>query len=285
MTPVNFRKSIDELIRIQESLVQQGRDPQAEMGASMEQLRAIQEQTTRLGSNAWAGRAQILVQILGLYGLGKLTSFIDSRRDIDREIRVGLDYLKNIYTWQELDAFRGIPNIPVDFFNLNMARHDQHGMNTMNRWAVAFGKNKTLSQGDNILLSTLTKTCELDAHNISTEKMDIISTEGEDISDIKIPTSVSVSFLVDREMNIRKAFDKVMNAQRNRRTGRYGYKDNYKWEQLVLYIYDGSNRTQRVYVMKDLIMTNLGGISLTYEPSALQVMPVTFSFSELDYRL
>ena len=288
-TVINLASSledgIEELKEIQEQLQTFGKDPKEEMGASIDELNSIQDGFQAFGKNESLSKAQLILQVLGFYGVAKLTEFLDrgAKEKFKTSHSTALRSLVSSIIAHEITQRRPAP-IEIDSRGEEFSRFDVNGLNSLNRWNVRFLGNETIDIGERIFLSKSCKEVSVEAYTLQNKKIDIVTEKNEDIADVQIPQSATFTFLVDRDLNVKRIIEKLIAKIRNPYTGRYGYKDDYKFEEIRINIFDSMNRAVRIYTLYDAVVSGQSELSLAYGASEFQTTQMSFVFSRFDMK-
>lgn len=275
-----IEKSIEELIRLQSQLIDSGGQTEED---SVEKLKELQASLNDSGGNEWVGRAKILTQILAMYGIAKISELIDANnRTFPEQFKLAITRLANAHTANEIFYAResaqqgNYRDAKLDIFN-------GRGINSMNRWRVDFLDNNTLSSFQNSFLSESCTEFSMEGMQITTAKQDLVFEKHEDVSDIQLPTNCVFTFMIDRRLLVKRIIEKVVNQMRSFRTGRYGYKDDYKWKRIRVTIYDTMNNEVRRYYLHDCIISGVSELTMNLNASEFQSCQMTVSFSKMSF--
>lgn len=275
-----LEKSIEELIKLQSQLVDSGGQDSED---SLETLERLQTQLKDSGKNEWAGRGHILAQILAMYGIAKLTELIDANnRTFPEQFKLAIKRLANAHLANEIFHNRGGVN-KNNYIEQRLKNFHEKGINPMNRWRVDFFDNKTLYSFQNSFLSESCTEFSMEGMQITTAKQDLVFEKHEDVSDIQLPTNCEFTFMIDRRLLVKRIIEKVVNQMRSFRTGRYGYKDDYKWKRIRVTIFDTMNNEVRRYYLHDCIISGVSELTMNLNASEFQSCQMTVSFSKMSF--
>lgn len=274
--------SIEQLIKLQEGLEDSGGEKEKD---SIKVLKDLQSSLEDSGKNEWIDRTLILTQILSLYGIAKISELIDANSNkFSEEFKLGINRIYLNHQANEIKENRVTP-IQINKREDALSKFDSSGLNSLNRWRVDFIDNKTLSPYLNTFLSDSCKEVNLESFGFTMSKLDLVFSNNDDVSDIQVPTSCQFTFMHDRELMTKKIIEKVVNKMKNFRTGRYGYKEDYRWSKIKISIFDTMNVAQKIYFLHDCTISGLSELALSYNASEFQTFQVTFSFSWMETRI
>jgi len=107
--------------------------------------------------------------------------------------------------------------------------------------------------------------------------MNLDYTRNEDVSNVEY-NEISVSFILDKHNLIYKSFLKIVNEIKNFRTGRYGYRSDYQFDNIEIAVYDNWNNIVDVFRMYNCVLKNISDLSLTDASAEMKTLTVTFSY-------
>ena len=79
-------------------------------------------------------------------------------------------------------------------------------------------------------------------------------------------------------MKIYKTLLNIINEMKDRLTGRMGYKDDYKWENISISINDNVGSTPLTLVFENCIIKSISDISLNQEKTDLRTISITLGY-------
>jgi len=272
-----------------------------------QEVKVLQERTATERPSGGIRKLQNIAQVLASYGLGRATEAIgeavsDARfRPEYDQAQAKLDTDKRQTTTlkpqsdsdkDQADIFRlhqGRPS-EIDYVNQDVKKVDwvekratafnKFGLNFLNRWAVNFQGNKQLDDFDQLLLHQLCVEMNVEGMEIAVDTNDIGYSREVDVSDMKFQ-NFTCNFIVDRDLKVKKIFERVLNKIRNFRTGRYGYRDDHKWKNVELMILNNYNMVSRTYNFKDVVISGIDALAVTTGGSETQTFQVSFEYSDI----
>ncbi len=269
--------------------------------AELQRSTASKDRDSELGS-----RLKNIGTILAMYGaskgLEKLNEYlndgrmqIENREDVAeikknqeintswKEEREHSSEMKSLQkTNQSIASERGDTAISQNWQELKQNQIDSFGLNFLNKFALMFEGNNSLTDADTVLLHQLTQEVSSEAIAITTAKNDISFNVNEDVSDVAHYPSVTVSFIVDRNLRIYKIIRKIINKMKNYKTGRYGYKDDYMFKNMTLLVFDNYNNVTECHVFKEVVISGVGELGVTSGSSELKTTQVVFKYSDYE---
>ena len=232
-----------------------------------------------VGSGETYAVAELIIQLAALYGAAKVLEAIDK---VKNNTKLWLkDYNSDLN--KVVDAHLvAEPMMDKREQKVIFKKFDENkGFNFMNRWLVAFGKNASLTSEETILMSKYCSEFSFSGMDIQTDMNSIQFSLNRDISDLK-QGNLALSFIVDSRMNIHNSLLKLLNAQFQFKTGRYGYKDDYIFKDVLIIMLDGYNVPRLDLLFGEVFLSGYNGISGDYTPDDLKTVAPTFEYSNFD---
>lgn len=223
--------------------------------------------------------AELVIQMSAIYGAAKALEAIDKARNNTKKwIK---DYNDDLNKIVDLHLFEE-PSMTKKEQSVIFKKFDENkGFNFLNRWIVAFGKNNTLSKEETMLLSKYCTEFSFGGMEIQTDQNSIQFTLNRDMSNLNLG-SFSLSFIIDSKMNIHKSLLKLLNAQFQFKTGRYGYKDDYMFKDVLVIFLDGYNVPRLDLLFGEVFLSSYEGINGDYSPDDIKTISPTFEYSNFD---
>jgi hypothetical protein len=154
-------------------------------------------------------------------------------------------------------------------------------LNFMNNWIVSFGNNKQIQDPFIYdLMSVYTRSVTFPTIDINTESQPLQYTKNEDIEMIDYG-EVSFTIMLDRDMVLYKNLLKVIKKMRNPKTGRYGYREDYRFDFIEIGVFDSGNFNIMSIKLEDAIIKAISAPNLTQEQATLQEVTFTVIYDRL----
>lgn len=160
--------------------------------------------------------------------------------------------------------------------------YEEFGINSMNRWIVMFGENKMLSDENRLLLSQYIEEVNFPAVDISVKDNDLGFGKNSDVEAV-VFSEISLTARLDDNMTIQKILSAIAFKERNHRTGRFGYKDDYKFDSLDFMIYNSLNQFVYGVHLVNVILSQTGDLTGTYGESESAKVSFSMDFDEIEY--
>ena len=236
-------------------------------------------------SGAAKSRGDIIAQTAAIIGVGAALSLLDSATQKTSKQRKNEIEDANTKALQSRDknASVDISSRVTTHVDEIKAKVDQYGLNYLNRWIVDYGDNLSLAEGktemDKLkeLMSVYTIEMSLPTIEITTSKNSLSFISNEDVSDLN-NGDISVTIMLDQNMKIYNAVHNIVDKIRNPLTGRYGYKDDYKFKYIDVYINDEVGNKPFYFRFTECVLKGISELTLTYGQSDIKSISLTFSY-------
>lgn len=170
---------------------------------------------------------------------------------------------------------------PIDELKNQVSKY---GLNYLNRWSIDFGENKAIDEKEKDkkiireLMSIYTTEVALPSQEITTSKNSLSFIANEDVSNVS-HGDLTITIMLDRNLLLYDAIQNIIYKIRNPLTGRYGYKDDYKFDYIDIYINNEVNDTPLFFTYADCVLKGVSEVNLNYSPTEMKTISLTFSYA------
>lgn len=228
-------------------------------------------------------RSDIFLQTAALVGVDLAATLIDKARKKSSKERVNESQNTIVNDVEKSDKVNIGDVLPKNVVENLKSSVNEHGINALNRWSIEYGENKAIDEKDNDkkiirdLMAIYTTEIGLPSNEISTKKNTLSFIDNEDVSDLKYG-DLTVTIMLDRNMKIYNAIHNIIYKIRNPKTGRYGYKDDYKFEFINVFINNEVEETPLQYSYVDCVLKGISEMTLNYAQKEVKTITLTFSY-------
>ena len=244
---------------------------------TIQKIKPIQEATSNKPKSGAVNNLKLAAEFIAKVGIGAGVSALATKARTEEDRQKDAE---NIST-NEIKKLK--KNVSKQITSLNNIENtktaiDQNYFNYLNNWEIRFGDNKVISDQSIVsLLENYTIEVSLPTINITTSTNDLVYIKNEDVSDISY-NDISITFWLDEDMKIYKTLLNIINEMKDRLTGRMGYKDDYKWENISISINDNVGSTPLTLVFENCIIKSISDISLNQEKTDLRTISITLGY-------
>lgn len=227
---------------------------------------------------------QLTIQTLATYGIAKGLEII---RSVDFNTQDALNDVWN-KTFVKDISVRNKMQYPKVSYEEFVSAFNTFYFNFLNKWHVSFSENKAIKKLSNYesiyqLLSLYSTEVTLPKISIETTPLTLDYTKNEDVSNIDYG-EISVSFHIDKDMLLYKGIMSILNEMKNFKTGRYGYKENYKFDNIEVMIYNGWNEGIANFVFYNCVLKSVTDLKLNDESkSNIDIITCVFIYDYMEY--
>lgn len=229
---------------------------------------------TSKGDNRVSGLAKMALQVIAQFGIKKLIqAVLNENKTSDQRLSEIKTFLQkanegDIFYKGSYDEFRSfIKKYHVNFFN---------------SWEVFYGNNKQIKNSFIYnLMSAYTRSITFPTIEISTEPSPLPYTKNEDIQHIDYG-EVSFTILIDSDLLIWKNLMNIIQKIKNPKTGRYGYREDYRFDYIEVWIQKQNNANSFFYKFEDCIIKSISSLNLNNDRiGTLQEVTFTIIYDRL----
>lgn len=175
-----------------------------------------------------------------------------------------------------VDIGSGLP-VAFDAHEQILSFLSSNGLNYLNKWYISFGNNKQLSASEIAFLNSSVCEVEITGLDLSIGQLPLGFSFNRDVNDVT-PSDISITFYQDEKMKIQNILKKILYKIYNNITGRYGYKNDYKFEDIKIIIDSSKNVAIRSYTFGDCVISSDDSLSLSYNDSELKLVKQNFVY-------
>jgi len=245
----------------------------------IEYIRSLQRSTA--AEVETVNSTAFLKQVLALYGVGKAADLIDAGLEAAgvnaTKRQAGIELLEKIH--ESHSKIRGEKQIVIPSNELNELAliFDTNGISLNNNFYVSFNGNSSISEEAAYTMEAYCIEINHPGEEIGMNRLDLGFIRNEDISNIDYP-AVSFTFMLDRYQEIYSSFKMILDKMRNRKTGRYGYRDDYSFENIEIFTVDQYNQVYTFTILLDCVISGIDGMNLSASNSGFQTIQMSVTF-------
>lgn len=156
----------------------------------------------------------------------------------------------------------------------------EFGLNFYNNWSVLFNNNLLLPQELDLLQSYVCEFSDAGYEFVETD-LNLGFRKQKDIQNIDYK-EFTLSFYVDRDMNVHKIFNRIIKSIKNYRSGKLGYKNNYEFKNILIRINDGQGHQKMKIAFYNCVSKTKGDLSLVMSSAEVQKYTVAFEYDYIE---
>lgn len=154
---------------------------------------------------------------------------------------------------------------------------NKYGFNFHNRWKVEFENNVALNDNELDLLESYVSEFSEPTHDFTETNLHLGFRKHKDIQNIE-HKEFSLSFFVDNKLIIKSIFSKILNKMKNLKTGKLGYRVDYKFDIITIKLFDNFGIEVFRYEFYNAIVKGLSDATFNHESASLQNKSITFEY-------
>lgn len=228
---------------------------------------------------------EFLKQIFKLYGVGKSADLIEAGLEGSgyhaARRQATIDAVKSIHQAHSKTRGKKQLVIPERLIEDAVLDYDINGINLNNKFWVDFLGNPSISLVQQDVMAIYCSEVTQSPEEISMDRLDLGFIQNEDVSDIT-HGKASFTFIVDKNLIVYNALKNITNRMRNRKTGRYGYRDDYSFEEISIITLDGYNHVYNSTYLIDCVVTGIDGLNRSKSNSDFQTIQMSVSFDRYE---
>lgn len=155
----------------------------------------------------------------------------------------------------------------------------QYGFNFHNKWKIELSNNLLSINELNLMQSYVSEFSE-PTFDFTETNAHLGFRKHKDISNIE-QKEFSLSFYVDDKMIIKTVIAKLLNKMKNFTTGKLGYKDDFKFDNIFVRLYDGIGNEVFRYQFDEVVMKGFSDKIHNNESATLQNVSITFEYDNM----
>ena len=236
---------------------------------------------------------KLILQTLAIAGGGKLISATGKAiTSLFKEENDSADFIVSNLNENEKNSKKLKPKkvSKSTHFNDIKKNFDKYGFNFLNRWAIDFGTNTAISTSDWSeslkMLKFLTNEVSLPSIEIETTNNPLFHSKNPDISNV-IPGDFTISVWIDSDMIVYNGILSVINEMKDFDTGRYGYRKNYEFPKIRVFIANSLNDDDfgKIITFENCIISSVSDITVGNIASSVKNITLTFQYDRVKYGL
>jgi len=227
----------------------------------------------------------ILKQMAVLYGLGSVAEITSRSLDYagvyEKRREAGRKIVEAIQTSNALAQGDLEVPYPRDHVEDFATWYNWYGLNFSNKFDVYFRGNSAITEEQISLLGYYCIEIQQPGEEIQTERLDLGFSQNIDASEINYP-AFSFTFLLDRRMIVHNAIRQILSKMKNKKTGRYGYKQDYMFEEITIFSMDGLNTTHNLTKLKNCVISGAGELGRAKSNTDFQTIQLSIEYDNIE---
>jgi len=227
------------------------------------------------------GYANLIFSILALHGGAELLkAFNEKQQDFEKTSKSDIKAVQKAHDGNLKTKGYLYPSFDSEPLKKAIRAYEQYGLNTGNRWQIWFGENKQVTDEERTLFSVYCQEVNLPGAEISTAENDLGFSRNEDISDLKY-SDVTLTFALDDKIDIRRAITRILKKIKNPRTGRYGYKEDYQWDNILFLHEDSVGVVRWGFNIENVTLSGDSDFLAHRNESDMQSISLSFNYEDI----